>query len=312
MSYEAEKWARAQKAGKASAKAVLIELAWRRNPDDGKCYPSVETLSESLEMDRKTVMGATAHLEKVGLITKRVVWEGRKKSIYYEFPSFNPEEWRVPLKGTATGSTKTGSAETGSTETGSTKNGSYQEVSTESGTYGGTENGTYGGTENGTVTINKNNKDEQEKIAIASSLDLNLSSSSVQSESKAKISRRKPSTTCPWDEGTSIPDDLLAWSAETYPTIDAREEFRKFVGWALSKDMRYARWDQAFRNWMGNALKYASQRGGIGRGRQPVDRSHFAHEKPMNQKDFSMSERQRQEMERLFALEAEEASKAIG
>ena len=306
MSYEAEKWARAQKAGKASAKAVLIELAWRRNPDDGKCYPSVETLAESLEMDRKTVMGATAHLEKVGLITKRVAWEGRKKSIYYEFPSFNPEEWRVTLKGTENGSTKTGS-----TENGSTKNGSYQEVSTESGTCGGTKNGTYGGTENGTVTINKNNKDEQEKIAIAPSLDLPLSSS-AQSEAKAKTSRRKPSTPCPWKDGDAIPEDLLAWSEETYPTIDAREEFRKFVGWSLSKDMRYARWDQAFRNWMGNALKFASQRGGISRGRQPVDRSHFAHEKPMNQKDFSMSARQQKEMERLFALEAEEASKAIG
>lgn len=47
-------------------------------------------------------------------------------------------------------------------------------------------------------------------------------------------------------------------------------------------------------------------------GRKPVDRSHFAHEKPMNQKDFSMSERQRKEMERLFALEAEEASRAVG
>ena len=79
---------------------------------------------------------------------------------------------------------------------------------------------------------------------------------------KAKTSRRKPSTPCPWDEGSSIPEGLADWSAENFPTIDASEEFRKFVGWALSKDMRYARWDQAFRNWMGNALKYANQRGG--------------------------------------------------
>lgn len=81
---------------------------------------------------------------------------------------------------------------------------------------------------------------------------------------KANTSRRKPSTPCPWDEGSSIPEELADWSAENFPTIDASEEFRKFVGWALSKDMRYARWDQAFRNWMGNALKFSQQRGGNG------------------------------------------------
>ena len=295
MCYAAERWARAQRAGKASAKAVLIELAWRRNPEDGKCYPSIETLAESLEMDRKTVMGATAYLEKSGLITKRVAWDGRKKLVFYDFPSFNPAEW--PVKGA---------------ETGSTKSGIHQEVSTGSGTYGGTKNGTCGGTENGTGTLKKNTKVEHEKIAMASSPDLTLSSSSGQPESKVKKSRRKSMTPCPWDEGAPIPEDLKAWASENYPTINAFEEFERFVRWSLSKDMRYARWDQAFRNWCGNALKYQSQRGGFSGARKPVDRSHFAHEKPMNQKDFSMSERQRKEMERLFALEAEEASRAVG
>lgn len=97
----------------------------------------------------------------------------------------------------------------------------------------------------------------------------------TKEKSKAKTSRRKPSTPCPWDEGSPIPDDLDDWAAENYPTVNAREEFRKFVGWALSKDMRYARWDQAFRNWMGNALKFSQQRGGNGGGnyrprRQPT------------------------------------------
>lgn len=152
MSHDAERWARAQKAGKASAKAVLIELAWRRNPDDGKCFPSVETLAESLEMDRKTVMGATAHLEKIGLIAKRVVWEGRKKFIFYEFPSFNPAEWAMPSE-----STKKGCAKNGTTKKGSTKNGTYE----------GTKSGTYGGTENGTETRKVNSKEEQENSSLS-------------------------------------------------------------------------------------------------------------------------------------------------
>ena len=88
----------------------------------------------------------------------------------------------------------------------------------------------------------------------------------TKEKTKAKTSRRKPSTPCPWDEGASIPEELAKWSAENYPTVNAREEFSKFVGWALSKDMRYARWDQAFRNWMGNALKFSQQRGGNGGG----------------------------------------------
>lgn len=300
MSHDAEKWARAQKAGKASAKAVLIELAWRRNPDDGKCFPSVETLAESLEMDRKTVMGATAHLEKIGLIAKRVVWEGRKKFIFYEFPSFNPAEWVTPPKGTKKGSTKNGTTKKGSTE---------------NGTYEGTKNGTYEGTENGTETTKMNNKEEQERF-IASAASASASEPTLFPEvdqPKPKKSRRKPQVPCPWEPGTPIPDDLLAWATANYPTIDARQEFQSLINSALAHDRRYADWKAAFRTWIGNALKYASQRSGnFGGARKPVDRSHFAHEKPMNQKDFSMSERQRKEMERLFALEAEEASKAVG
>ena len=95
-----------------------------------------------------------------------------------------------------------------------------------------------------------------------SDVPLVLSADSEKSKPKAK--RRKPSTPCPWESGARIPEDLDEWAAAEYPTINAGEEFKKFVGWALSKDMRYARWDQAFRNWMGNALKYQSQRGGYG------------------------------------------------
>ena len=183
MSHDAERWARAQKAGKASAKAVLIELAWRRNPDDGKCFPSVETLAESLEMDRKTVMGATAHLEKIGLIAKRVVWEGRKKFIFYEFPSFNPAEWAMPSE-----STKKGCAKNGTTKKGSTKNGTYE----------GTKSGTYGGTENGTETRKVNSKEEQENSSLSplapASDDLALTP-----EIEKPISKGKRSTTKSYD-----------------------------------------------------------------------------------------------------------------
>ena len=252
MSYAAEKWARAQKTGKASAKAVLIELAWRSNPKDGKCCPSVDTLADCLEMDRKTVMSATSHLEKIGLICKRVAWVNRRKMVFYTFPTFDASEW-------AEG--KEVSPEIGTTEIGTTVSGT-----TESGTYVGTEIGTTVGTEIGTGTRKKNSKGEQENSSMSplapASDELVLSPDS--SEPKTKVKRRKPSTPCPWESGARIPEDLDEWAAAEYPTINASEEFQKFVGWALSKDMRYARWDQAFRNWMGNALKFSQQRGGNG------------------------------------------------
>lgn len=89
---------------------------------------------------------------------------------------------------------------------------------------------------------------------------------------KAKKSRRMPQTPCPWEPGTPIPENLKEWAAENYPTIDASHEFEKFVGWMIAKDVRNAVWDQAFRNWMGNALKKAAQRGGNGGGRYPSNR----------------------------------------
>ena len=44
MSYDAERWARSQKVGNASAKFVLIELASALKRNDSECYPSIDTL----------------------------------------------------------------------------------------------------------------------------------------------------------------------------------------------------------------------------------------------------------------------------
>ena len=302
MSYEAEKWARAQTVGNSTAKAVLKELAFRMNGDTGLCCPSVKTLCTDLEIRKdETVIKALARLESIGLIV-RTFERGEKGNILrtiFTFPTFRAEEWQeAPQK------TEDGCSEKRST--GTPKNGrGYSEKRT-----GVLRKTGLGYSEKRSVT---RNIEQGNKPVIEPSLSSEIEiSSETQSEPLVKKPRRKPSTPCPWKDGDAIPEDLLAWSAETYPTIDAREEFRKFVGWALSKDMRYARWDQAFRNWMGNALKYRSQRGTYGGTRQPVDRSHFAHEKPMNQKDFSMSDQQLKDMEYIFALDAEEAATSAG
>ena len=97
MSYDAERWARSQKVGNASAKFVLIELANALNRETGKCYPSIEALQEATELNRKTVIAATKHLEEKGFITKRRSFVNGKQIVYYGFPSFKPANWATEL-----------------------------------------------------------------------------------------------------------------------------------------------------------------------------------------------------------------------
>lgn len=156
MSYDAERWARSQKVGNASAKFVLIELASALNRNDSECYPSIDTLEEVTELNRKTVIASTKLLEEKGFIKKRRTFENGKQRIYYSFPMFNPSEWALKQ------SSKNGTLE-------STENGTLLDQSTKSGTFQSTENGTTESTKNGThestvfgpVTRNKNKEKEQ-------------------------------------------------------------------------------------------------------------------------------------------------------
>ena len=215
MSYAAEKWARAQKTGKASAKAVLIELAWRSNPKDGKCCPSVDTLADCLEMDRKTVMSATSHLEKIGLICKRVAWVNRRKMVFYTFPTFDASEWAEGKEV----STEIGTTGIGTTVSGTTENGTY--VGTESGTTVGTEIGTTVGTEIGTGTRKKNSKGEQENSSLsplAPAID-ELVLSPDSSEPKTKAKRSKTTIDRPDDVGEQVWDEFLILRKEKRKTF---------------------------------------------------------------------------------------------
>lgn len=103
MSYAAERWARSQKVGNASAKFVLIELANALNKDDVECYPGIDTLEESTELNRKTVLAATKLLEEKGFIKKRRACEKGKQRIYYSFPAFNPADWEFKKESTENG-----------------------------------------------------------------------------------------------------------------------------------------------------------------------------------------------------------------
>lgn len=148
MSYAAERWARSQKVGNASAKFVLIELANALNKDDVECYPGIDTLEESTELNRKTVLAATKLLEEKGFIKKRRACEKGKQRIYYSFPAFNPADWEFKKESTENGTLQ------------SPKSGTYVEQSPKNGTLESPKNGTQQSTENGPVTGNKNREIE--------------------------------------------------------------------------------------------------------------------------------------------------------
>ena len=80
MSFTAIRWAWSQPTGRSSSKLVLLALADRAD-DAGMAYPSIATLAADTDLDRKTVMPALAHLERLGLV---VCARGAGKSTRYQ------------------------------------------------------------------------------------------------------------------------------------------------------------------------------------------------------------------------------------
>lgn len=247
MSYDAERWARSQKVGNASAKFVLIELASALNRNDSECYPSIDTLEEVTELNRKTVIASTKLLEEKGFIKKRRTFENGKQRIYYSFPMFNPSEWALKQ------SSKNGTLE-------STENGTLLDQSTKSGTFQSTENGTTESTKNGTlestvfgpVTRNKN-KEKEQGIGTR-----NVAPSPDHfPDATKKIEEPKPKRTTT-DRGsrltiTELPDDWKAFAEQEEPDLDPKRLFENFKDYwnglsgakAIKKD-----WKGTWRNFV--------------------------------------------------------------
>lgn len=249
MSYDAERWARSQKVGNASAKFVLIELASALNRNDSECYPSIDTLEEVTELNRKTVIASTKLLEEKGFIKKRRTFENGKQRIYYSFPMFNPSEWALKQ------SSKNGTLE-------STENGTLLDQSTKSGTFQSTENGTTESTKNGThestvfgpVTRNKN-KEKEQGIGTEKGTSNSLPVSDHLTNDGKKVEKPKRQAT---DKGsrlsiTELPDDWKAFAEQEEPDLDPIRLFDDFHDYwtglsgakAIKKD-----WAATWRNYV--------------------------------------------------------------
>lgn len=94
MSYSAQAWARAQQVGNSTAKYVLLELAYRHNKNDGRCFPSLKNLCDVLEIKKvDTLVKAIKYLEDKGFIRKVLKLTNEKWRNHYEFVGFVPSEW---------------------------------------------------------------------------------------------------------------------------------------------------------------------------------------------------------------------------
>lgn len=69
MSFSAVQWAYSLSLGKSSYKAVVVALAYKLNDESGQCNPSVDTLAEMTDLNRKTVMPALDWLRTEGVIS---------------------------------------------------------------------------------------------------------------------------------------------------------------------------------------------------------------------------------------------------
>lgn len=70
MSVPAVKWAMSQKVGDATAKFVLVNLAWHHNPESGLCCPSIPTIQEECDFkSTRTVQQAIKRLAEQGLLS---------------------------------------------------------------------------------------------------------------------------------------------------------------------------------------------------------------------------------------------------
>lgn len=268
MSYAAERWARSQKVGNASAKFVLIELANALNRESGKCFPSIDALQKATELNRKTVIAATKFLEERGFITKQRSFANGKQTIYYGFPSFNSADWDAKkstesgtLESTENGtlldeSTRIGTLE--STEIGTTE-------STKTGTHGSTENGTFESTVFGPVTGNKNREIEQgsrtrNSLPAQAPWETDHLDDDVKKIEKPKATRAKPKTSCPFSPDDPIPPEYLEYAQAKHPSINAQTEFTKFVNFHISKDNKFSNWLAAWRTWATKAEEFAKSR----------------------------------------------------
>lgn len=264
MSYAAERWARAQTVGDARAKQVLIELAHCMNSRTGLCNPGREYLHVVTELKLSTISAATTRLEQLGFIRKI---GSKGVSLRYEFPKFDPEEWKESKDETGLG-----------TESYSVQNRTRGEAETVPTTKAETvpRVGPKPAHKQG-INREEEQRTEQEVMCAPSGapypedFDQSLfdeaqreaqlageKPNTVKAEApkhRTTTPRKKPATRCPFGPDASIPPEYLE-IAQKAGIGDPQQVFSAFVNHAIAHDRSLVVWPAGFRTWCSNELRY--------------------------------------------------------
>lgn len=282
MSYAAERWARAQTVGDARAKQILIELAHCMNYRTGFCNPGREYLHAVTELKLATISAATGRLEALGFIKKI---GGKGLSLRYEFPSFNPEDWKdsrdeigLGTKSDPVQKRPMGKAENGlstKAETGprvgpkpAHKQGNNKEEKKEENRESSMRNSVTSSA-NAAASAQAQTPpadfpdapfddvlfDEARSMGSEPNVEITIEAPAPAPQKRKAAPRRRPATPCPFDADASIPDEYKA-IAEKVGIGNPQQVFSAFVNHALATDRRLTVWPAGFRTWCLNELRY--------------------------------------------------------
>ena len=263
MSLDAINWVAKQKAGNATAKHVLLWLAFHSNGKSGKCFPSLDTLAEEMEVGSKNTIRAALKtlLDRKLISCEREMKGARVARTFY----------RLNFDGS--------NSDTSNIE------GSKIDISNIE--HDGSNSEPYGSNIELSMvqklTPNKEieqgiNKEENKEVMCASSgapypedFDQSLfdeaqreaqlagsKPNTVKAEApkhRTTTPRKKPATRCPFGPDASIPPEYLE-IAQKAGIGDPQQVFSAFVNHAIAHDRSLVVWPAGFRTWCSNELRY--------------------------------------------------------
>lgn len=275
--------------GDDKSKSVLMWLAFHLNEKTGLCCPSINLLRKEMEVGSdNTVRAALTRLRERGLVSwTREIEDGVIKRTLYtlhlDASTVAPTSTTDPHSITDVPQQLKGGpsmAEQGSLNgcagVPQPVNGNKEiEQGIEQGKEQGSVAPAYRAAETPCVDTNPNLDDvpfpdfeepTHEELFVI----VDAPEPKAEAKPKAKRTRAAPKTRCPFDERKPVlPADWLPEFEEDFPSLDVPDEFKKFVGFHVSKGNVFANWKTAFRNWLGKALSFqardAARSGGAAR-----------------------------------------------
>ena len=270
MSLDAINWAAQQKTGNATAKHVLLWLAYHANGKTGVCFPSIETLMDEMEVgSRNTVKAALRLLIDRGLITcvrktagsrvTRTLYTlnvDRSKTDPSNIDGSNSDASDIDADGSNFDSLM-GQKLTPNKEI---EQGINKEANSTSMRTSGNSSAIAAVASAQAQTpypedFDQSLFDEARSMGSEPNVEITIEAPAPAPQKRKAAPRRKPATPCPFDADASIPDEYKA-IAEKVGIGNPQQVFSAFVNHAIAHDRSLVVWPAGFRTWCSNELRY--------------------------------------------------------